>query len=66
MAIILIVAARVVPNQGAGRSLVGLSSGTAGGLFGIGDFGALDTVLSYTWWASALTWRCCCWATPKI
>jgi hypothetical protein len=44
---ILIVAARVVPLLGA-ASLVGLSSGLLAAFLGLGDFGPLDTVLSYT------------------
>ncbi len=44
---ILIVAARVVPRPGA-ASLVGLSSGLLAAFLGLGDFGALDTMLSYT------------------
>jgi len=44
---ILIVAARVVPRPGA-ASLVGLSSGLLSAFLGTGDFGPLDTVLSYT------------------
>jgi hypothetical protein len=44
---ILIVAARVVPLPGA-ASLVGLSSGLLAAFLGMGDFGPLDTVLSYT------------------
>jgi len=44
---ILIVAARVVPLKGA-ASLVGLSSGLLAAFLGLGDFGPLDTMLSYT------------------
>jgi len=43
---IIIIAARVVPKPGA-TSLVGLLSGTIAGFLGMGDFGALDTFLSY-------------------
>jgi hypothetical protein len=43
---ILIVAARVVPQHGA-ASLVGLLSGILAVFFGLGDFGFLDTFLSY-------------------
>ncbi len=46
MAIIL-VAAGVVPKRGA-ASLVGLTSGVLAAFFGLGDFGALNTLLSYT------------------
>jgi len=44
---IVIVAAGVVPKRGA-ASLVGLTSGIIAAVFGLGDFGALDTLLSYT------------------
>jgi ABC-type thiamin/hydroxymethylpyrimidine transport system permease subunit len=44
---ILIVAARVVERPGA-ASLVGFSSGLLAAFLGMGDFGPLDTVLSYT------------------
>ena len=44
---IVIVAARVVPKRGA-ASLVGLTSGIIAGFMGMGDFGALNTFLSYT------------------
>jgi hypothetical protein len=44
---IVIVAARVVPKRGA-ASLVGLTSGLLAAFLGLGDFGALDTLLSYT------------------
>jgi hypothetical protein len=44
---ILIVAAGVVPKRGA-ASLVGLTSGILASFLGLGDFGALDTLLSYT------------------
>ncbi len=44
---IIIVAAGVVPKRGA-ASLVGLTSGILASFLGLGDFGALDTLLSYT------------------
>lgn len=44
---ILIVAARVIPRSGT-ASLVGLTSGLLASFLGLGDFGALDTLLSYT------------------
>jgi hypothetical protein len=44
---IIIVAAGVVPQRGA-ASLVGLTSGILASFLGLGDFGALDTLLSYT------------------
>jgi hypothetical protein len=44
---IVIVAAGVVPRVGA-ASLVGLTSGIMAGFLGLGDFGALNTILSYT------------------
>jgi len=44
---IVIVAAGVVPKRGA-VSLVGLTSGIMAAMLGLGDFGALDTLLSYT------------------
>ncbi len=44
---IIIVAAGVVPKRGA-ASLVGLTSGILAGFLGMGDFGALNTLLSYT------------------
>ncbi len=44
---IVIVAARVVPKPGA-TSLVGLTSGIMAAFLGMGDFGALNTLLSYT------------------
>jgi ABC-type thiamin/hydroxymethylpyrimidine transport system permease subunit len=44
---IVIVAAGVVPKPGA-ASLVGLTSGLIAGFLGMGDFGALNTFLSYT------------------
>jgi len=43
---IIVIAARVVPRRGA-ASLVGLTSGLLAGFLGLGDFGALNTVLSY-------------------
>ena len=44
---IVIVAAGVVPKRGA-ASLVGLTSGVLAAFLGMGDFGALNTFLSYT------------------
>jgi ABC-type thiamin/hydroxymethylpyrimidine transport system permease subunit len=44
---IVIVAAGVVPKVGA-ASLVGLTSGIIAAFLGMGDFGALNTFLSYT------------------
>jgi ABC-type thiamin/hydroxymethylpyrimidine transport system permease subunit len=44
---IVIVAAGVVPKPGA-TSLVGLTSGLIAAFMGMGDFGALNTLLSYT------------------
>jgi len=44
---IIIIAAGVVPKRGA-ASLVGLTSGIMAAFLGLGDFGALDTLLSYT------------------
>lgn len=44
---IVIVAAGVVPRRGA-ASIVGLTSGILAAFLGQGDFGALDTLLSYT------------------
>jgi hypothetical protein len=44
---IVIVAAGVVPRFGA-ASLVGLTSGILAAFLGMGDFGALNTLLSYT------------------
>ncbi len=44
---ILVVASRVVPRPGS-TSLVGLTSGLLAAFLGLGDFGALDTFLSYT------------------
>ncbi len=43
---IVIVAVGVVPKRGA-PSLVGLTSGILASVLGLGDFGALDTLLSY-------------------
>jgi hypothetical protein len=44
---IVIVAAGIVPKRGA-ASLVGLTSGILAAFLGMGDFGALNTLLSYT------------------
>ncbi|MDP3683685.1 MAG: ECF transporter S component, partial [Ignavibacteria bacterium] len=44
---IVIVAARIVPKKGA-ATLVGLLSGILAAFLGLGDFGAFDTLLSYT------------------
>jgi hypothetical protein len=44
---IVIVAAGVVPKRGS-VALVGLTSGLLAGFLGMGDFGALNTFLSYT------------------
>lgn len=44
---IVVVAAGVVPKPGA-VSLVGLTSGILASFLGLGDFGALETLLSYT------------------
>lgn len=44
---IMLVAVRVVPRRGA-ASQIGLTSGLLAGFMGVGDFGMLDTVLSYT------------------
>jgi hypothetical protein len=44
---IVIVATGVVPKLGAG-SMVGLTSGIIAAFLGMGDFGALNTFLSYT------------------
>jgi hypothetical protein len=44
---IVIVSAGVVPKLGA-PSIVGLTSGILAGFLGMGDFGALNTFLSYT------------------
>jgi hypothetical protein len=43
---IVIVAAGIVPKAGS-ASLVGLTSGIIAGFLGLGDFGALNTFLSY-------------------
>ena len=43
---IIIVGAKVVPKPGA-ASLIGITSGLIAGFMGLGDFGALDTFLSY-------------------
>lgn len=44
---IMIVATRVVPRRGA-ASVVGVTSGILAAFLGAGDFGALNTFLSYT------------------
>jgi ABC-type thiamin/hydroxymethylpyrimidine transport system permease subunit len=44
---ILVVAAGVVPKPGA-ASLTGLTSGILASFLGLGDFGVLDTLISYT------------------
>lgn len=44
---IVVVAAGLVPRRGA-ASLVGLTSGIIAAFLGLGDLGALDTLLSYT------------------
>jgi ABC-type thiamin/hydroxymethylpyrimidine transport system permease subunit len=44
---IIIVGARVVPKPGA-ASLIGVTSGLMAGFLGMGDFGALNTFLSYS------------------
>jgi ABC-type thiamin/hydroxymethylpyrimidine transport system permease subunit len=44
---IVIVAAGIVPKRGA-ASIVGLTSGIIAAFLGMGDFGALNTLLSYT------------------
>jgi len=44
---IIVVAAGIVPKFGA-ASLVGLTSGLLAAFLGLGDFGALNTLLSYT------------------
>jgi hypothetical protein len=44
---IIIVGAGIVPKRGA-ASLVGLTSGILAAFMGLGDFGALNTLLSYT------------------
>ncbi len=43
---IIVVAAGVVPRRGA-ASLVGLTSGLLAAILGLGDFGALETFVSY-------------------
>ena len=43
---IVIVGVRVVPKPGAG-SIIGITSGILASFLGLGDFGALDTFLSY-------------------
>ncbi len=44
---IIVIAAGVVPKRGA-TSIVGLTSGILAAFLGVGDFGALNTLLSYT------------------
>jgi hypothetical protein len=44
---IIIVGARIVPKVGA-ASIIGLTSGLLASFLGLGDFGALNTFLSYT------------------
>jgi ABC-type thiamin/hydroxymethylpyrimidine transport system permease subunit len=44
---IIIVGAKVVPKPGA-ASIIGVTSGLIAGFLGMGDFGALNTFLSYT------------------
>lgn len=44
---IMLVAVQVVPRKGA-ASLIGLTSGLMAGFLGLGDFGMLNTFLSYT------------------
>ena len=44
---IVIVGAKVVPKPGA-ASVIGVTSGLLASFLGLGDFGALDTFLSYT------------------
>ncbi|MCA9936325.1 MAG: ECF transporter S component [Ardenticatenaceae bacterium] len=44
---LIVVAAGIVPKPGA-ASLVGLTSGILAAFLGLGDFGALNTFLSYT------------------
>jgi ABC-type thiamin/hydroxymethylpyrimidine transport system permease subunit len=44
---IMVTAAGVVPKRGS-ASLVGLTSGILASFLGVGDFGALNTLLSYT------------------
>ncbi|MBN2159434.1 MAG: ECF transporter S component [Spirochaetes bacterium] len=43
---IIIIAARIVPRRGA-ASLVGITSGVMAAFLGMGDLGALNTLLSY-------------------
>lgn len=43
---IVIVGMRVVPKPGAG-SVIGITSGIIAGFLGLGDFGVLDTFISY-------------------
>ena len=43
---IIIVGVKVVPKQGA-ASMIGVTSGLLAGFLGLGDFGALNTFLSY-------------------
>ena len=43
---IIIVGAKVVPKPGA-ASIIGVTSGLLASFLGLGDFGALDTFLSY-------------------
>lgn len=43
---IIIVGAKVVPKPGA-TSMIGITSGLLAGFMGLGDFGALNTFLSY-------------------
>jgi hypothetical protein len=45
--LILIVSARLIPRRGA-VSLVGLTAGILAAFLGLGDFGTLNTLLSYT------------------
>ncbi len=44
---IIVVGAKVVPKPGA-ATLIGITSGLIAGFLGMGDFGALNTFLSYT------------------
>ena len=44
---IIIVGAKIVPKPGA-ASIIGITSGLIAGFLGMGDFGALNTFLSYT------------------
>lgn len=44
---IIIVGVKVVPKPGA-ASIIGITSGLMAGFLGMGDFGALNTFLSYT------------------